>query len=159
MTGYFREDTDVIVGKTSLIKYSQEDPNKPTYSIRIKIGYNSTVVSYGFNGTYIWAPSSIGDKNGEANPDNVIDNLSMTSAESSVYAFYGAVSVSGLFNTFSSTIISPKGERYVIADKVPNSQFNSHGDLSNTPLLTTEKMFNLFKSWVGEWITVEIYLT
>ena len=83
----------------------------------------------------------------------------MTSAESSYYAFYGGVSVSGLFNTFSSTIISPKGERYVIADKVPNSQFNLHGDLSNTPLLTTEKMFNLFKSWVGEWITVEIYLT
>ena len=159
LTGYFREDTDVIVGKTSLIKDSQEDPNKPTYSIRIKIGYNSAVGTYGFNETYIWDPSTLGDKTGEANPDNIIDILWMTSAESSYYAFYGGVSVSGLFNTFSSTIISPKGERYVIADKVPNSQFNSHGDLSNTPLLTTEKMFNLFKSWVGEWITVEIYLT
>ena len=159
MTGYFREDTNVIVGKTSLIKDSQEDPNKPTYSIRIKIGYNSAVGTYGFNGTYICDPSTLGDKTGEANPDNIIDILWMSSAESSYYAFYGGVSVSGLFNTFSSTIISPKGERYVIADKVPNSQFNSHGDLSNTPLLTTEKMFNLFKSWVGEWITVEIYLT
>lgn len=167
LTGYFRDDTNIVVGKTSsIIADKDEEDTSPTYTIKVKIGSrylnNESYATLGLNETYIWNPSDIKNKVGECDPDNIIDIFwvrKYSSSYGSYYAFYGGKSVAGLFNTFTSYMITPDGTRYTIAENIPNSSFNSTGDLNNLPSLTTETMYNLFYSLVGEWVTIEIYLT
>lgn len=163
--GVFTEDTNIIVEKaTKIIEETKKD--EPTYSIKVKIGSRNDgglFPTLGMNETYIWNPSTINDKVGECNPDNIIDILTIwkygENDYSSYYAFYGGNNVNGLFNKFTSYIIDPKGNKYKIADNIPNSEFNKTGDINNPPLLSTKQIYNLFQNYIGEWITVEIYLT
>lgn len=163
--GHFSEDTDIVVEKATKI-IEEDKGDKPTYSIKVKIGSRDDgglFPKLGMNETYIWSPSTITDKVGECNPDNIIDIITIWKYSetdyNSYYAFYGGNNVTGLFDTFTSYIIDPKGEkRYEIAKDIPNSEFNKTGDLNKPPLLTTKQMYDLFQTWEGQWITVEIYL-
>lgn len=165
LSGYFRDDTEVIVGKTSsIIADKDEEDNSPTYSIKVKVGvqYFSGYSVVGMICSYLFNGDTINCKLAECDPTTIIDNFTVTNSNntqySSIYAFFGAVSVYDLFNTFTSYMVTPDGTRYTIAEDLPNSSFDSTGDLHNLPSMATKSMYDLLYSLVGEWITIEIYL-
>lgn len=166
LSGYFRDDTEVIVGKTSsIIADKDEEDNSPTYTIKVKVGvqYLSGYNQVGMICSYLWAGYANYDtKLAECDPTDIIDQFTVTNSNNtqftSIYAFYGAVPVYDLFNTFTSYMVTPNGTRYTIAENLPSSDFNNYGDLHNLPSMATKSMYDLLFSLVGEWITIEIYL-
>ena len=127
------------------------------YYIDLLVGKKDNI--YGGGTTYLW---QVGGTNyGKFTPDWIIDYFQInktTSGYTSYIAFYGPANVYGLFNTFSMDM-TVNNVIYNVASGIPNSSFNSSGDLSNLPSFTTEQYYNLLKDNLGKIIKLHISVT
>lgn len=96
-----------------------------------------------------------GRKMGQITPDYVIDIFDVTDY-GSYFAFYGGGNVYGLFKTFSAYFETPVGQKFTIAENIPNDRFNDVGDLENLPGIMNN--YELLKALKGQWIKVHIHI-
>lgn len=127
------------------------------YDIDMLVGKSDN--KYGAGTTYLWQVN--GTNYGKFTPDWIIDYFYIDKTSSgykSYIAFYGGANVYGLFETFSMTM-TIDGVTYTVATNVPNSSFNSNGDIANLPSFTTEEYYNLLKSKLGKIIRLHMTIT
>lgn len=96
-----------------------------------------------------------GRQMGRFDPNYVIDIFDVTD-HSSYFAFYGGDNVYGLFKTFSAYFETPVGQKFTIAENIPNDRFNDVGDLDN--LRSIINHYELLKALKEQWIKVHIHI-
>ena len=152
-SGTFTRDTNVTVTATTL---------RTDYDLSITIANSTERPSggIGFNVSVPGSPNSYGS----VNPEYVCDGFTVWGepyTNRSYFYFWGRSAVTGLFSTCDITARDTiTGEEYVIGKNIPNSAFDSTGDIrgTNTTGVFTQELFNWVKKRLGGGITIHLHI-